>query len=181
MQKQRVRDPENSWTKFPGGNFRLTPMKTGDLDDVMKVERACFPSPWTRWYFMQELRRNPLAHLFVLRHVGASASRRTVPPRQKNEHLVGFLVCWILNKELHINNIAVHPAWQGIGLGRSMAQFALDFGEQNGCNSAALEVRVSNKRALRLYGSLGFHKIGEVRRYYEDGEDAWICARQLHV
>jgi [ribosomal protein S18]-alanine N-acetyltransferase len=178
MQKQKALDLEKGWTKFPGGNFRLVPMRIGDLDEVMKVERACFHSPWTRWYFMQELRRNPLAHLFVLRHTG---TKHALPLWNNNEHLVGFLVCWILNKELHINNIAVHPAWQGMGLGRSMTQFALEFGKQNGCNRAALEVRVSNQRAMRLYTSLGFHKIGEVRRYYEDGEDAWICARQLHV
>ncbi|MCI0444060.1 ribosomal protein S18-alanine N-acetyltransferase, partial [bacterium] len=112
------------------------------------------------------------------RHTG---TKHGLPLWNNSEHLVGFLVCWILNKEVHINNIAVHPAWQGMGLGRSMTQFALEFGKQNGCNRAALEVRVSNQRAMRLYTSLGFHKIGEVRRYYEDGEDAWICARQLHV
>jgi len=35
-----------------------------------------------------------------------------------------------------------------------------------------LEVRRTNRPAIRLYRSLGFSAIGVRRRYYSDGEDA---------
>jgi ribosomal-protein-alanine N-acetyltransferase len=168
MQKQKAQGLENNWTIFPAGDFRLSRMKAADLDEVMVVERACFGNPWTRWYFMQELQRNPLSHLFVLRilHNG-------------KESIVGFLVCWILNAELHINNIAIHPDWQSRGLGRKLMEFAMDFGKKNHCHCAALEVRVSNARAIELYKRLGFVVIGQAQRYYDDGENAYILRRQI--
>jgi ribosomal-protein-alanine N-acetyltransferase len=168
MQRQKAQGLENDWTVFPAGDFRLNRMRSEDLDEVMKVERACFGNPWTRWYFSQELQRNPLSHLFVLRiH------------NNGKESIVGFLVCWILNAELHINNIAIHPDFQGKGLGKSLMEFAMDFGKKNNCHCAALEVRVSNQRAIELYKRLGFLTIGQVQRYYDDGENAWILRKQL--
>ena len=67
MQKQKAQGLESSWEAFLDGDFHLTRMKAEDLDEVMKVERACFGNPWTRWYFTQELQRNPLSHLFVVK------------------------------------------------------------------------------------------------------------------
>ena len=37
-----------------------------------------------------------------------------------------------------------------------------------------LEVRVSNDVAVKLYSSLGFESVGRRRKFYEDGEDAFI-------
>ena len=168
MQRQKAQGLESNWTAFHAGDFRLSRMKAADLDEVMNVERACFGNPWTRWYFSQELQRNPLSHLFVLRILHNS-----------KESIVGFLVCWILNAELHINNIAIHPDCQGRGLGQNLMEFALDFGKKNHCRCAALEVRISNTRAIELYRRLGFVTIGQAQRYYDDGENAYILRREI--
>ena len=40
-------------------------------------------------------------------------------------------------------------------------------------------VRVSNTPAISLYEKLGFLKVSVSKRYYLDGEDAYIMARRL--
>lgn len=42
-----------------------------------------------------------------------------------------------------------------------------------------LEVRKSNTPAISLYNSLGFSKVGERKKYYADGEDAFVLMKEL--
>jgi ribosomal-protein-alanine N-acetyltransferase len=40
-------------------------------------------------------------------------------------------------------------------------------------------VKVTNETARAFYEKFGFNKVRRVRRYYEDGEDAWLMAKGL--
>lgn len=59
---------------------------------------------------------------------------------------------------LEIGPIAILPAYQGKGLGRSLLRFGLEVGLKNGFKSAALSVNGENKKAANLYLSEGFEK-----------------------
>ncbi len=59
---------------------------------------------------------------------------------------------------LEIGPIAILPAYQGKGLGRSLLRFGLEVGLKNGFKSAALSVNGENKKAADLYLSEGFEK-----------------------
>jgi ribosomal-protein-alanine N-acetyltransferase len=48
-----------------------------------------------------------------------------------------------------------------------------------GASRVLLEVRESNKSAINLYKKLGFEVIGEVERYYSNGEKAIVMAKEL--
>ena len=48
-----------------------------------------------------------------------------------------------------------------------------------GAKEAFLEVRVSNTPAIELYKKMGFEIKRVERRYYVDGEDAYVMARKL--
>ncbi|MBF0443725.1 MAG: GNAT family N-acetyltransferase, partial [Oligoflexales bacterium] len=51
--------------------------------------------------------------------------------------------------------------------------------ERNGITELFLEVRPSNKSALKLYQSFGFIKVSIRKKYYSDGEDALILKREF--
>ena len=64
-----------------------------------------------------------------------------------------------------ISNVAVHPDWQGQGIGRALLEASLDFAQDHGGTWVVLQVRESNLVARRLYESLEFHSIAEVSRF----------------
>jgi ribosomal-protein-alanine N-acetyltransferase len=139
-------------------------MGAADLDRVLVIEHAVFPAPWTRRAFEAELKG------------GAS-----VPwVAERGGEVVGYLVSWRVADELHIGNIAVTPALQGRGIGRTLLEFCLRDAESGGAAYATLEVRVSNERAISLYETFHFRPVAMRRGYYSDtGEDALVMMKHF--
>ena len=47
------------------------------------------------------------------------------------------------------------------------------------CENSTLEVRVSNTVAINLYKSFGYEIVTTRKRYYENGEDAYLMLKEL--
>ncbi|MER3446379.1 MAG: ribosomal-protein-alanine N-acetyltransferase [Candidatus Dadabacteria bacterium] len=134
-------------------------MRPSDLDEIMLIEEACFPTPWPRQVFDMEL-KSPRSFVRVTRLNGV---------------IVGYIVAWMVCDEIHILNIAVHPDFRRMGIGESMMRYCLDHFLTKGAKYAILEVRRGNTGAKRLYEKLGFKSVGIRRGYYVDtGEDAIV-------
>jgi ribosomal-protein-alanine N-acetyltransferase len=89
-------------------------------------------------------------------------------------------VAWHVADELHILNIATLPSMRRQGLGTSLMTAAIEYAGQSGVRLVLLEVRRSNREALRLYRKLGFSALGVRPGYYSDnGEDAIDMALEL--
>jgi len=146
--------------------FLIAALEQSDLAAVAEIERLSFPTPWSLSSFRYELVENPYATLF-----GVRAERGPV---------VAFACVWVIDQEIKINNLAVHPLWRGRGLGGRLVAFVLAFGREQGCTEATLEVRPSNGPALHLYGRAGFRVAGRRRGYYSDThEDALVMTCPL--
>lgn len=142
-------------------------MTPGDIPGVMEIEDRSFPTPWSESSFRHELLENPYASLFVIR--AADAAR-----------VLGFACVWVIDEEMKINNIAIHPEHRGRGLGALLLRFLLDFAAAQGCREVTLEVRPSNVAALRLYVRAGFRAAGRRRNYYTDTrEDALVMTLRV--
>ncbi len=132
-----------------------------DLDGVLQVEGETFTNPWTREMYAWELQNRSVCHIYVLR----------VPEC----HVAGFCAFWLVFDEIHINNVAIRPAFRGAGLGTALMRRVLDEARGLGARRATLEVRASNTGARRLYERLGFRHAGTRRNYYSHPvEDALI-------
>jgi ribosomal-protein-alanine N-acetyltransferase len=94
---------------------------------------------------------------------------------QPGQRALGFLAGWIVEDELHINNIASHPTYRRLGIGRALLEEAVLAGRRRGAAFILLEVRASNEAAQQLYRKLGFVIIGRRRDYYRaPTEDALV-------
>ena len=87
--------------------------------------------------------------------------------------------------EVHILNLATHPAFRRLGIAHSLLLFALDFAYKRGGIAYLLEVRKGNEAALNLYEKVGFAPWRVRKNYYADtGEDALImrlvCGDRTH-
>ncbi|MDP7114912.1 MAG: ribosomal protein S18-alanine N-acetyltransferase, partial [Myxococcota bacterium] len=126
-----------------------------------------FTKPWPRQAFEQEL-RTPFARLWLL--VDTTVGGATV----------GFADFWLVEDELHLLSIAIHPDRQGNGLGRWLLDRIEEEGRESGAAMALLEVRASNAAAQALYRGRGYGHVGMRRRYYSDtGEDALVLLKFL--
>jgi ribosomal-protein-alanine N-acetyltransferase len=143
----------------------LRSMRDGDLDQVLRMERLSFPSPWSRAIFLHELHHNPMAESWVLDREG---------------RLLGYASVWFRRDELKINNLVVDPACRRKGLAERMLRALLEEGGRRGCSRATLEVRLSNLPARRLYEKHGFVVRARVPNYYrQEGEDALVMEMPL--
>jgi ribosomal-protein-alanine N-acetyltransferase len=138
----------------------VEPMALADLDAVVAIERASFATPWSRGAFVYELKQNRVARSWVARASG---------------QVIGYLCLWEVGSEIHITNLAVHPAWRRQGVARTLLGTILEDARRRGLAGALLEVRPGNSEARVLYESFGFRMVGRRKGYYPDtGEDALV-------
>ena len=167
--------------------LEISPLTVADLDSVMALESASFPTPWSRATYHNELTRNRRSRYLKVAPVIASRARAPAisekqtalpPPRAglPAPALVALGGIMLFGAEMHIVTIAVLPAWRGRSIGEWLLLALLTVGRESGAETATLEVRVSNEIAQRLYRKLDFAAVGYRRRYYPDKEDACILA-----
>lgn len=136
----------------------------GDVKTIARMDRLCFPEDyWTPAVFREEL-ANPLAKYLVAKY---------------RKHIVGYGGIWLLANEAHIVNLAVHPGWRGIGLGKALLARMMALAIVRNLTLASLLVRASNFVAQKLYQSVGFTLHHVAPSYYEDGEDGWLMTLPL--
>lgn len=80
--------------------------------------------------------------------------------------IIGFAIMKVVVDEAEILNIAIDAAHQGVGHGRFLLTAMLILAKEQRAETAYLEVRVSNAKALNLYEKLGFSRTGTRKGYY---------------
>ncbi|TYR78423.1 ribosomal-protein-alanine N-acetyltransferase [Priestia megaterium] len=138
--------------------FRL--MEVKDINQVVRIEKESFATPWSEEAFYNELTNNQFSTYVVM--------------EEENE-VIGYCGTWIVLDEAHITNIALLSAYRGKGLGELLLRNVMDVVRKIGAQSVTLEVRVSNYIAQSLYQKLGFKPGGIRKNYYTDNnEDALV-------
>jgi len=72
--------------------------------------------------------------------------------------------------EARIFSVAVHPEFQGMGIGTGLVQVGLEYLSSRGARRVRLEVRPDNIAAIRVYEKLGFRITGRTR----DTQSDWL-------
>ena len=76
-------------------------------------------------------------------------------------------------------SIAVAEQSRGLGLGQRLLQAAMDLARSRCMRELRLEVKASNKTAIRLYERAGFSFMRQIPKYYEDGATALRYRKDL--
>lgn len=140
-------------------------MREDDIDEVLNIEKKSFKTPWSRDAFKKEVNENKLA-----RYIVASIDGK----------VIGYGGIWLIVDEGHITNIAVHPSFRGLGIGKLLVEGLIEVCKNRGISRMTLEVRKSNKIAQSLYKKYGFRECGIRPGYYTDTkEDAIIMWKEM--
>lgn len=123
-----------------------------DIDAIVRVENACFSTPWSIDAIKHEICENKLADFMIA--------------CDEENNIIGYIGIWTLLDECQINKIAVIPEKRKIGIGKTILNHVIELTRDMGVKSWYLEVRESNTAAQALYRSAGFSSVGTRKNYY---------------
>ncbi len=144
--------------------MNLRRWKYEDILRISELEKECFPQePW---------------------------SYRMLADSFENENFIGVLCddggeiagyggLTLGYDTADIDNIAVAESYRGGGIGGAMLEWLVAAAAERGMTRVFLEVRVSNSRAMALYLKHNFKGVYARTRYYTDGEDCLVMARDI--
>ncbi len=131
-----------------------------DLEKIHFCEITCFENPWSCAMLYDDIVDNSNTIYIVV---------------VQNGEIIGYGGMWIIFDEAHITNVCILPEFRGNGHAYKLMRELMKLARQNGADSMSLEVRVSNKNAIKLYKKCGFSIHGIRKRYYSNnGEDAYV-------
>lgn len=147
--------------------LKIREVKEDELETVYKLEREIYDTPWS-WSFFK-LMAGTVKDLFLV--------------ATKNNELIGYTVAELesrneAGKTGHIMNIAVKKGYRKKGIGTQLMDEIERRLKEKGATDIYLEVKVSNRDAIRLYESRGYLIRSEIKDYYED-ENAFVMTKTM--
>lgn len=141
-------------------------MTGADIEECYAIECDQKGQLWSKESFFSEL-ETALSEGYVL---------------QRGERIVGFYFGWHIHGESSLNNIVVKRMERGCGYGRVLLTHFLQRSLLHGSEELFLEVSVHNTVAVKLYESVGFHKIALRKNYYAlTHEDAFVMKKEQKI
>jgi ribosomal-protein-alanine N-acetyltransferase len=136
--------------------------RAGDLDAMIAIERAAYPTDaWSPEAMGSQL-ENPNTHYVVAEQDGTVVG------------YAGLLAPRGL-ETAEVHTVTVTEALRRRGIGRRMLLALLEEAAARGATEVFLEVRIDNPSAQDLYLSLGFEAVGVRPKYYQpEGIDALV-------
>ena len=160
---------------LPGEIRRLQP---ADLDEVLAIEAAGYLHPWSREMFLRELEHD--WSVFLVYAEPRADSRHGAAAGERRQRVLGFLLYWLVQDEIHLLNVAVAPDQRRRGIGRLLLAEMDKRARAADIALLTLEVRKGSTGARALYRELGYREAGIRKIYYaEEREDAVVMLREL--
>ena len=138
-------------------------MSLQDLPAIHDINQKSFSQAWSYQAIQDEFNNNFAYYLVA----------------KTKDQVVGFIGAWLVLDEVQITNIAVDPSLRRRGIAKALLQQFIETMKTHQMAVIYLEVRVSNLAAIGLYESFGFTNTGRRKRFYSDGEDAFIMALSI--
>ncbi len=149
---------------FAEEDLKLKKIRIEDVKEVNKLEQKIFTSPWSQKEMLKILTENNLSFSIVA---------------EINDEIVGYAFSLVIADEVHIANIAVKEGYRRMKIGTRLLNNIIDETSNTGGIYFYLEVRKSNKAAIRLYEKFGFVPQFIKKKYYSDNkEDAIVMVKK---
>lgn len=141
----------------------LTPLTAAHARLIAGMHNICFAEPWNE---------KAMAELLALPGCFGWLAAEGETPQ-------GFVLARIAADEAEILTILVLPPYRRSGLARRLLDAVTGNAKMQGVGKLFLEVALSNEAGLALYTKVGFAQVGRRPRYYANGGDALLLAKDL--
>lgn len=154
--------------------FLVRQFQLDDLDDVVSINRKCLPENYPERFFRLTFSEFPSGF-----HVCELDGKIVGYTMARIEGGLSLFSVFHRAKKGHTISIAVLPEYRLMGIGKSLLKASVDAMIDKGVIELFLEVRVSNIAGVKLYESIDYEIIKEIRHYYRDSESAYLMAKRL--
>lgn len=141
----------------------IRPMTHEDLTEVVALEAALQPRPWSEQVIRDEL----------------DAENRVYLVAEISNGLAAFAGVMVISDEAHVTNLLVAEERRGEGIGRELMIALLEAAVAQGARHVTLEVRTGNEAARALYARLGLVPVGIRPGYYGDDDALILWAHDI--
>jgi ribosomal protein S18 acetylase RimI-like enzyme len=120
-----------------------------DLGEALRIDAAAF-DPFWRFdgrALQEAMESTPRAVIHVV--------------RRPEGRLAGFAVTGMGQVIGYLQRVAVDPAWQRRGIGRSLVRTSARWARRNGARAIVLNTQAENRAALSLYEEEGYEVLGD--------------------
>ena len=139
--------------------------KFEDILRISELEMECFPKePWSYRMLADSFENENFVGILC----------------EENGEIAGYGGVTVGYDTADIDNIAVSERYRGCGMGGVLLEELVMVARERGAAKIFLEVRVSNAVAMSLYLKHGFKGVYARTRYYTDGEDCLVMARDIN-
>lgn len=140
--------------------MQIKPATIDNVADILKIEQACFSTPWTEQGIAESI-DNENTYLYIA---------------LIDDKVAGYMGLQIFSGEGYVTNVATLPEYRKMGVAKALINECL----KHDMEFISLEVRQSNTPAINLYSQFGFKNVGIRPKFYrEPVEDAIIMTKDL--
>jgi ribosomal-protein-alanine N-acetyltransferase len=133
-------------------NFQFRVMEKSDITLVYEIETASHLHPWSEKNFLDCLEHQYCNYVLL---------EDSLPIQ-----IVGLCIVMPGVEELHLLNITIHPHFRRQKIASRALSAIEEIGYRHNYLKMLLEVRRSNKSAIKMYEELGYMLIGARKDYY---------------
>ena len=91
--------------------------------------------------------------------------------------IVGFIIATDLKETCDILSLIVDPEYRNKKVATNLIDYLISELDEN-LKLITLEVRANNTAAIHLYDKFGFEVVNVRKKYYSNGDDAYLMARE---
>lgn len=146
--------------------FTIRSVGPQDVDAVVRLEKECFSTPWSRASIEKDLSETGVAHYYAA--------------VTDEEEVIGYAGMWLVLDDAQLTNIAVTKSWRRRGVADQLLDYLTKDAKNRGANLISLEVSDQNIPAIGLYEKKNFTKSGLRKNYYgSQGGNAIIMLKKI--
>jgi ribosomal protein S18 acetylase RimI-like enzyme len=132
------------YSSIPAPDHLVVETSSTEVDELIAIDRAAFEPFWRldRTGLLEAIEATPNSRVFVI--------------RQSEGRPAAFFILGIGHALAYLQRLAVHPDWQGQGMGRSLVRAAGRHARSGGARGILLNTQFDNEPAIALYRDEGY-------------------------
>lgn len=138
-------------------------LSSKDIEQILQLYKGSFSDGWN--YNMLESAFN--------------GGRFLALAIRDDSKIIALITISTTQFDADIEGIVVDNEYRNKGYAMQLLEFSQDYLKKKGIEKIFLEVRNSNTPAKNLYIKNGYKQISVRKKYYSDGEDAVIMAKEI--